>query len=499
MNFLENLGMGFVIALNPWNLIYAALGAIIGTAIGVLPGLGPTATIAILLPITFKMPAVSAIIMLTGIFYGAQYGGSTTSILLNIPGEGSSVVTCLDGYQMAKQGRAGPALGMSAMGSFIGGTLSVIGLSTLAPPLAKFALKFGYAEYSSLIFLGLMMSIYLSQGSFLKGLIAGILGILLGSIGLDPVSGRERFTFGLLYLTEGLEIVPVAMGLFGLSEVLINLESKELRDIFKARIKKLLPTLDDWRQCWASVARGTFIGFLIGLLPGPGAVISSFIAYAVEKRVSKHPERFGKGAIEGVAAPETANNAAVPSAFIPLMTLGIPGSPAIAMLFVALMIHGIRPGPMMLQEHPNVFWGLIASAYIANVMLLGLNLPLIGIWVRMLKFPYKYLATVIFVICGIGAYSINNSISSLLTMLVFGVFGYLMRKGGFPLAPLVLAMLLGPMLERSVQQSLIASGGDLLIFFQRPISATLLSVAALMLLIPLFKLFWNQIWGNRQG
>ena len=375
MGFFEHLAGGFAVALSASNLFYCAIGAILGTAIGVLPGLGPPATIALLLPVTFKMDPVSAVIMLSGIFYGAMYGGSTTSILLNIPGEAASVVTCLDGYKMARNGRAGAALGISALGSFIAGSLALLGVSILAPTLASFALKFGPPEYFCLVLLGLMMAIYLSEESILKGLMMGLLGLLLGTIGLDPVSGSERFTFGVSRLTDGVDFVVMVMGLFGLAEILCNLEAPENREIFKTALKGLLPTRQDWRQCWASVMRGSALGFFIGVLPGGGAIISSFAAYAVEKRLSKHPERFGSGAIEGVAAPEAANNAASTSSFIPLLTLGIPGNASIAMIFVALMIHGIRPGPLLLQEHPNLFWGVIASMYIGNVMLLGLNLP----------------------------------------------------------------------------------------------------------------------------
>lgn len=489
MDFLGNLGSGFAIAFTPWNLFYCAVGAILGTAIGVLPGLGPPATIALLLPVTFKIEPVSAVIMLAGIFYGAMYGGSTTSILLNIPGEAASVVTCLDGYKMARQGRAGPALGISAIGSFIAGTLSVFGVSIVAPSLAAFALKFGPPEYFSLVILGLMMAVYLSEESVLKGLMMGVLGLLLGTVGIDPVLGVQRFTFGLSKLTDGFDFVVVVMGLFGIAEILSNLETPEIRDIFKTPLKGLLPTLEDWRQCWASVLRGSLLGFFIGVLPGGGAIISSFASYAVEKRVSKHPERFGKGAIEGVAAPESANNAASTSSFIPLLTLGIPGNASIAMIFVALMIHGIRPGPLLLQEHPELFWGVIASMCIGNIMLLGLNLPLIGLWVRMLKTPYRFLAVLVVVVCVIGAYSVNNSVFDVGIMVVFGVFGYLLRKGGFPAAPFILAMILGPMLERTLQQSLIASGGDLLVFFQRPISATLLLAAGLLMLKPAIQWF----------
>ena len=492
MDFLGNLISGFGIALTPWNLLYAAMGALLGTAIGVLPGLGPPATIALLLPATYKMEPISAVIMLAGIFYGAMYGGSTTSILLNIPGEAASVVTCLDGYQMAREGRAGPALGMSALGSFFAGTISILGMSLVAPTLAGFALRFGPPEYFSLVLLGLMMAVYLSEGSILRGLIMGVIGLLMGTVGIDPVLGAERFTFGLSKLTDGFDFVVVAMGLFGISEVLMNLEAPEVRDVFKTSLRGLLPSLQDWRQSFGAVLRGSFLGFFIGVLPGGGDIISSFVAYAIEKRLSKHPERFGKGAIEGVAAPESANNAASTSSFIPLLTLGIPGNASIAMIFVALMIHGIRPGPLLLQEHPNLFWGTIASMYIGNVMLLGLNLPLIGFWVRLLTVPYRFLAVVIVVICMIGAYSVSNNIFDVGAMVFFGVVGYLLRKSGFPPAPLILAMILGPVLERSLQQSLIRSGGDPWVFFQRPISAALLFVAAFLMLTPAVRWLWSR-------
>ena len=496
MDFLTNLGQGFGIALSPWNLIFCAIGSIIGTAIGVLPGLGPPATVALLLPITYKMEPASAIIMLAGIFYGAMYGGSTTSILLNIPGEAASVVTCLDGYKMARQGRAGAALGISAMGSFIAGTVSVFGMSLVAPSLASFALKFGPPEYFSLVLLGLLMAVYLSEESVVKGLAMAGVGLLLGTVGIDPVLGATRFTFGLSRLLDGFDFVVVAMGLFGISEVLINLEAPEIRDVFKTTFKGLLPTLEDWRRCWASVARGSILGFFIGVLPGGGAIISSFISYAVEKRVSKHPEQFGKGAIEGVAGPESANNAASTSSFIPLLTLGIPGNATIAMIFVALMIHGIRPGPLLLQEYPQLFWGVLCSMYIGNIMLLALNLPLIGMWVRLLTVPYHYLAVVVVIVCVIGAYSVKSAAFDVGSMVAFGVVGYLMRKGGFPAAPLILAMILGPILERSMQQSLISSGGSPMIFIDKPISAVLLAVAAFLMLTPIFKKMWG---GRKKG
>jgi putative tricarboxylic transport membrane protein len=485
---LENLASGFSIALTPWNLAYAGFGAVLGTAIGVLPGLGPPATIAMLLPLTYGMEPVSAVIMLAGIFYGAMYGGSTTSILLNIPGEAGSVVTCLDGYRLTRKGRAGAALGIAAIGSFIAGTLGVIGLSLISPILADFALRFGPAEYFSLVLLGLTMAVYLSGGSALKGLIMGAIGLLIGTVGLDPVLGAERYTFGISNLTDGLDFVVVAMGLFGIAEVLDNLEAPEKPVALKTGIKGILPTLEDWKKSWGAITRGSVFGFFIGILPGGGAVISSFVAYAVEKRISKHPEQFGHGAIEGVAAPEAANNAASVSSFIPLLTLGIPGNASIAMILVALMIHGIRPGPQLIENHPDVFWGAVASMYVGNFMLLALNLPLVGLWVKLLRVPYNILALLVVVICIVGAYSVNNSTFDVGVMIVFGIFGYVLRKGGFPAAPLILAMILGPILERSLQQAMISSAGDPLIFLQKPMSAGLLLVAALVALTPLVSL-----------
>jgi putative tricarboxylic transport membrane protein len=494
MDFLGYLGNGFAIALAPSNIFYGFVGAVLGTAIGVLPGLGPPATIALLLPVTYKIEPVPAVIMLAGIYYGAMFGGSTTSILLNIPGEPASVVTCLDGYQMARQGRAGPALGISAIGSFIGGVISLFGLVLVAPSLAAFAIKFGPPEYFSLVILGMMMAVYLTEESVLKGLIMAVIGLLLGMIGIDPAFGAERFTFNISRLSGGLDFVVVGMGLFGISEVLLNLETPEIRDIFKTTLKGLLPNLEDWRRCWAPILRGSLLGAFVGVLPGGGAIISSFASYAVEKRVSKHPRLFGKGAIEGVAAPETANNAAATSSFIPLLTLGIPGNLSIAMIFVALMIHGIRPGPMLLTEHPDLFWGVVASMFVGNAILLALNLPLVGFWASLLRIPYRYLAVVIVIICVIGAYSVNFAAFDVGAMVIFGVFGYLIRKGGFPAAPLVLAMILGPILEESLQQSLIIAGGDPSIFFQRPISLALLLIGGLLMLKPIAQWLWKKRW-----
>ena len=487
MDIFNNLATGFAVALAPINLLYCFLGSFIGTAIGVLPGLGPPATIALLLPVTYGIPATSAVILLAGIFYGAMYGGSTTSILLNIPGEAASVVTCLDGYQMARQGRAGAALAISAFGSFIAGTLSIVGLMLLAPPLAAFAIKFGPPENFALLVLGLMMVGYLAGGSMTKGLMMACLGLLLGTVGLDPIMGTQRFTYGIFKLSEGFEFILVAMGLFGIGEVLVNVEQTIKAEVFETKLRGLLPNREEWRAAAAPIARGSLLGFFIGVLPGGGAIISSFISYALEKKLSKHPERFGKGAIEGVAAPESANNSAATGSFIPLLTLGVPGNASIAMIFAALLIHGIRPGPLLVAEKPEVFWGLVSSMYIGNVMLLVLNLPLIGLWVRLLRVPYPLLAPLILVFVLIGAYSVNNSAFDVGITIAFGFFGYLMRKFDFEPAPLVLAMILGPQLEASLRRSLIYSHGELGVFFERPIAAALMALALLMLLSPIFR------------
>jgi putative tricarboxylic transport membrane protein len=489
LDILGKLGTGFAVALTPMNIFYGMVGAVVGTAVGVLPGLGTVATIALLLPLTYHTEPVSAVIMLAGIFYGAQYGGSTTAILLNIPGEASSITTSLDGYQMARQGRAGPALGISALGSFIGGTLGVVGLCFLAPVLASFALRFGPPEYFCLIFVGLLMVIYLSGESLLRGGIMAALGLLLGVVGLDPVSGIQRFTFGIPELSDGIDAVAVAMGLFGISEVLLNLAKPEERDVLKSSLTGLLPTLDDWKRAWAPIARGSLLGFFTGILPGGGATISSFMSYGLEKWISRTPARFGNGAIEGVAGPESANNAAATSSFIPLMTLGIPGNAATAMILVALMIHGIQPGPTMMQDRPQMFWGLIASMYVGNVVLVALNLPLIRLWVLMLKTPYHYLVVVIIVICVVGAYTISYSPFAIAVMTAFGAFGFLARLHGFPPAPLILAMILGPLLEKSLQQTLIGEGGDLSVFITRPICAVILALGAVIVAKPLLEGF----------
>jgi putative tricarboxylic transport membrane protein len=487
MEVLTNLAAGFAVALTPINLLYCFLGSFIGTAIGVLPGLGPPATIALLLPVTYGIPATSAVILLAGIFYGAMYGGSTTSILLNIPGEAASVVTCLDGYQMARQGNAGAALAISAFASFIAGTVSIVGLMVLAPALAAFAIKFGPPENFALLVLGLTMIGYLAGGSMTRGLMMACLGLLLGMVGLDPILGTQRFTYGVFKFSEGFEFVLVAMGLFGISEVLVNIEQTATAEVFQKKIRGLLPSREEWRRSAAPIARGSVLGFFVGVLPGGGAVISSFLSYAVEKKLSKRPERFGTGAIEGVAAPEAANNSAATGSFIPLLTLGIPGNASIAMIFAALLIHGIRPGPLLVADKPDVFWGLVASMYIGNIMLLLLNLPLIGLWVKLLRAPYPLLAPLILTFVIVGSYSVNNSIFDVGTTIVFGVFGYLLRKLDFEPAPLVLAMILGPQLEASLRRSLIYSRGDLGIFFERPVAAVLMALALLMLLLPALR------------
>jgi len=489
METINYLIMGFSVVFQPMNLFYCFMGVLIGTLVGVLPGLGPVAAMSLLLPATIHTSPVAAIIMLSGIYYGAMYGGSTTSILVNIPGEAASVVTCLDGYQMARQGRAGPALGIAALGSFIAGTIGVIGLMFLAPPLVEFALKFGPPEYSSLMVLAMIVVTFLTSTSMVRALMMAAFGLILGIIGLDPIAGSPRFTFRIPELLDGVGLVPVVMGLFGISEVLLNIELKIKREFFTTKVKGILPTLNDWAKSIWAIIRGTFIGFFLGILPGGGAVIASFVSYAVEKRVSKHPENFGKGAIEGVAAPEAANNSGAQGAFIPLLTMGIPSNVVMAVLLGALIIHGVTPGPLLLAQHPDLFWGVIASMYLGNVMLLLLNLPLIGMWVQVLKVPYPILFPIIVLFCLIGSYSINNSTMDVMIMLIFGMIGYLMKKVSLEAAPVVLAFVLGPMLETAFRQSLIQSKGSFSIFFTRPISAAFILIAIALLVIPLLPWF----------
>ncbi len=480
MDIIDNLILGLNITFSFMNLLYCFIGVLIGTIIGVLPGIGTPGAVALLLPVSFGLKPVSAIIMLAGIYYGAQYGGSTTSILVNIPGESSSIVTCLDGYKMAQAGRAGPALGIAAFGSFIAGTLGVVLLMFLANPLSTFAIRFNPPEYTALMILGLTIVTYLSKRSKIKAVISALLGFALSLIGMDLFTGRVRFTFGIIDLDDGVGLVPLAMGLFGIAEVFENLEKSTDLDVLKTKIKHLFPNLRDWKDSIGAIFRGTFLGFFLGILPGSGAVLSSFLSYIIEKKVSGHPEKFGTGVIQGVAGPESANNAATAGAFIPLFTLGIPSNAVIAILLGALLVHGITPGPLLLKQHPEIFWGTIISMYVGNAMLLALNLPLIGIWVKLLKVQPRTLFPFIFFFCLIGSYSINNSTFDVFMMLLFGVAGYFLNKFKYEPAPLILAFILGPMLETNLRQSLIISGGSFLIFFSRPISAGILLIVVLL-------------------
>jgi putative tricarboxylic transport membrane protein len=486
MEVFQNMATGFTIAITPMNLVLCLVGCFVGTLIGVLPGIGPAATIALLLPVTFKLPPATAIIMLSGIFYGAMYGGSTTAILVNIPGEAASAITCLDGYQMARQGRAGPALGIAAFGSFIAGTFGVFLLMLIAPPVADMALKFGPPEIFAVMVLGLTILSYLSSGSLIKAFIIALIGLFIGMIGID-IAGIYRFTFGIPDFYDGIGLVPVLMGLFGVAEVLLNLEQTVTRHVFETRIKGLLPDREDWKRSAMPILRGSFIGFVMGVIPGPSNTISSFVSYAMEKRLSKTPDRFGKGAIEGVAGPESANNSACAGNFIPVLTLGIPTSAVMAVIVGAFIIHGVTPGPLLIKNNPDIFWGTIASMYIGNFMLLILNLPLIGIWVRVLKVPYGILFPLILLFCFVGAYANNNSLAELNVMIFFGLVGYLMKKTGFEPAPLVMAYILCPFLEEAFRQSLIKSHGEFSIFIKRPISAAILAIAAGIIVLNVFS------------
>ncbi len=482
MDIVSSLGLGFSVALQPTNLLACFIGVFIGTLVGVLPGIGPVSAMALLLPVTLSGSPEAGIIMMSGIYYGSMYGGSTTSILVNIPGEAASVVTCIDGHEMAKQGRAGPALGMAALGSFIAGTAAIIMLMLVAPSLSRFAVAFGPAEYFSLMVLGLMLLAFMTQGSIAKALLMACIGIVLGLIGIDQITAQSRLTFDKLELLDGIGLVPVVMGLFGVAEILSNLEKAIRREIVSSNVGSLMPTREDWQRSAGPLTRGTVLGFFLGVLPGGGAVIASFASYAIEKRLSKTPERFGKGAIEGVAGPEAANNAAAGGAFIPLMTLGIPPNVVMALLLGAFVVHGLQPGPLMMTQNPQVFWGIVASMYIGNVMLLVLNMPLIGLWIRVLRVRYAILFPLILMFCIVGVFASGNAVFDVLIMTLFGVLGYLFRKFGYEPAPLVLAFVLGPMLENNLRKALILSQGDLMTFVQRPISATCLALATLCLL-----------------
>ncbi|MEP9355750.1 tripartite tricarboxylate transporter permease [Xanthobacter sp. KR7-65] len=490
MELFDNLGLGFAVALSLQNVLYCFIGVLLGTLIGVLPGLGPVATIAMLLPITFGLPPVAALIMLAGIYYGAQYGGSTTAILINLPGESSSVVTALDGHQMARKGRAGAALATAALGSFFAGTVATVLLAILSPPLAEVALAFGPPEYFSLMVLGLIASVTLASGSMIKALGMIVLGLLLGLSGQDVYTGTPRLTFGLTELSDGFDFVAVSMGMFGIGEVIRNLEDETKRSFLVTKVKSLLLTRDEFRRIIAPVLRGTALGSILGILPGGGAVLSSFASYSLEKKVSKHPKEFGKGAIEGVAGPESANNAGAQTSFIPMLTLGIPSNPVMALMIGAMIIQGITPGPNVMTEKPDLFWGLIASMWIGNFMLVLLNLPLIGLWVRLLSVPYHLLFPAIVAFCCIGVYSVNNNPVDVYTMALFGVLGYVLVKLECEPAPLLLGFVIGPMLEEYLRRAMLISRGNPMVFLTHPISAALLAIAAITLvavLIPAIR------------
>ncbi len=487
MDVLNSLAHGFVIFFTPYNLWMAVVGCFFGTLVGILPGLGASATIALLLPFTFGMNATAAMIMITSLYYGSKYGGSTTSILINIPGENASVVTTFDGYQMALQGRAGAALGISAIGSFIGGTLGTVGLIFVAVPLADLSLKFGPAEYFSLILMGMLTIVFLGGKSIIKSLMSGVIGISLGVVGSDVVQGAPRFVYGIPELMDGIDFIVVVMGIFGLGEVFVSAEEFMKMDSIKVPFSKLWPTMKDLADSKWAMIRGTIIGFIIGALPGAGATIASFLSYAVEKGASKDPDRFGKGAIEGVAGPETANNAACSGAMAPLLALGIPGSGTTAVMLGALMLYGLKPGPMLFTTSPDLVWALIASMFVGNVILLIMNLPMVPLFALSLRISYSILYPIIIVICMIGVYSLSGSMFDVWTMLVFGVAGYFMKKYDISGAPLVIGLVLGPILEQSLYRSLSLAHGDITVFVTRPISATLLGIAVVMSIFVSFK------------
>jgi putative tricarboxylic transport membrane protein len=482
---LDSLMLGFSVAFRPDVLLYAFLGCVVGTLVGMLPGIGPLAGISILLPVTFGLDATKAIVMLAGIYYGSQYGGSTTSILMRIPGEAASVMTCIDGYAMAQKGRAGAALCIAAVGSFIAGTFGVIALTVIAPPLGAFALRFGPPEYTALLVLGLVFLAYMSSTSLARTLLMASFGLLLGCIGIDVMTGHFRYAFDIPELGDGIGIVPVAVGLFGLGEILSTPSRSVTAKVAAPRLRELMPTSKEWRDSAMPIARGTVLGFLVGIVPGSAHIISSFLSYALEKRISRHPEEFGKGAVAGVAGPESANNSASTGAFVPMLALGLPTGPVTAVLMAALLIHGVPPGPQLVTEHPQVFWGFIASMYVGNLMLLALNLPLVGLFVNVLRIPYAYLYPLIIMFCIIGVYEVNHSIVDVWIMLAMGVVGYLLRKFDFDPAPLVLGLVIAPTFEMSLRQSLVMSNGAWTIFFERPIAGVLLAVSAVLLVLSL--------------
>ena len=496
---LQNLALGFSVALTPDIFFFAVVGCVIGTLVGMLPGVGPLAGISLLLPATFGLQPTTAIVLLAGIYYGAMYGGSTTSILMRIPGEAASVMTCIDGYAMTQKGRAGPALAIAAIGSFIAGTLSVVGLMLLAPPLAALALRFGPPEYFALLTLGLLVLAFLSGGSMLKALAMAALGLFLGTIGIDQMSGFFRFQYGIIELGDGIGIVPVAVGLFGISEILLTAGQGTPPKVQKPRLKDLLPSREEWRRSLGPIGRGTVVGFIIGIVPGSAHIISSFVSYALERRIAKEPARFGQGAVEGVAGPESANNAAACGAFVPMLALGVPSGPIPAVMIAALMVHGIAPGPLLMEQQPELFWGFIASMYVGNVVLLILNLPLVGLFVNLLRIPYAYLYPAILVFCVLGVYAVDNSVVDVWIMTVTGALGYVLRKFEFEVAPIVLGLVLSPMLENSLRQSLAMSSGSYAIFFGRPIAATMLCAAIAILLLSFLPAVLRGDWRKQVG
>ena len=494
---LDSLALGFSVAFRPDVLLYAFLGCLVGTLVGMLPGIGPLAGISILLPATFGLDATKAIVMLAGIYYGSQYGGSTTSILMRIPGEAASVMTCIDGYAMARKGRAGAALCIAAVGSFVAGTFGVVLLTVVVAPLAGFALRFGPPEYAALLVLGLVFLAYMSATSLVRTMLMAATGLLLGCIGIDVMTGHFRNSFDIKELGDGLGIVPVAVGLFGLGEILSTPAKTMTGVVASPRLAELLPNRQEWREAAMPMARGSVLGFIVGIVPGSAHIIASFLSYAVEKRVSAKPEEFGQGAVAGVAGPESANNAASTGAFVPMLALGLPTGPVTAVLMAALLIHGVPPGPQLVSEHPQVFWGFIASMYVGNLMLLALNLPLVGLFVSVLRIPYAYLYPLIIMFCIVGVYEVSHSIVDVWIMLIMGVVGYLLRKFDFDPAPLVLGLVIAPLLEMSLRQSLIMSGGNWLIFVQRPIAAVLLGIGALLLALAAASLFKRGDWRGR--
>ncbi|HJT62565.1 MAG TPA: tripartite tricarboxylate transporter permease [Burkholderiales bacterium] len=471
---------GFAVILTAQNLYLCLIGSLIGTLVGVLPGVGPLAALALLLPVTFTLPPVGGMVMLCSIFYGAMYGGSTTSILLNIPGEAASVVTCLDGHQMARQGRAGAALGIAAMGSFIAGTIGVVVMTFFAPLIAAVAIRFGPPENFGLMVLGVVCTLFMISGSAVKGVLMVALGFLAAAVGIDVVNGQERFTFGSINLSGGVDLLSVVIGLFGLTEVFFNVERMAKSTVLAERIRNLWPTLADWRASWRPMLRGSGLGFTLGLIPGGGPVTASFMSYMLEKRIAADPQRFGNGAIEGVAGPESANNAAVAGSIIPVLSLGIPGNPVTALLLGALIIQGVQPGPLFMTQRPDLFWGIVASLYVGNVFLLVLNLPLVGLWAQLLRVPYRVLFPVVLLLCVVGSYSANKNVFDLWVMLGFGLMGYVLRKLRYDLAPFVIAFVLAPLLEQSLRQSLVMSPDGAMILVQRPVTALLLAASAVL-------------------